>query len=92
MPLTPEQREQLENEVIMGTRAQTSYDNFISQFVEDKKALLYESFKTVSIRDADDILGIKRMCQVIDNLDGEILQIIETGRLAAITLAESPGP
>jgi len=87
--MTPQQRQQLLNEVQRGDKAQKAYDFFISGFIDSKKALLFDKFKTISIGQPDNILEIKRMVITIEQLDDEINSVINTGKMAAITLSQN---
>lgn len=81
-----EQYEQLENEVLRGQRAQRAYDEFIKEFVELKKVILFNNFCAVSINEPDKLMEARRLVTVIEDLEAHIITIINTGKMAAKTL------
>ena len=87
--MTPEQLDQLENEVIKGDKAKASYDSFIKNFVEAKRIVLFESFRALPLTDVDNLMEVKRMLAAVDTLETEILTIIETGKLATTALNQT---
>jgi len=82
-------KEQLDNERVLGNRAQHAYDQFIKPFIEDKRMTLFHAFQSVRISDTDDLMEIKRMLSAIDALDIEIRTVIDTGKLASESLKET---
>jgi len=86
--MTPEQRQQLLDEVQRGDKALKAYDFFIKDFIERKKSVLFDKFKTIGIEQTDNILEIKRMAITLDSMDVEITSLIDTGKMAAKTLAD----
>lgn len=90
-PLTPEQIEQLENEQVLGKRAKKVYEEYIKEFCQSKREVLFDSFRALPLTASDDLMEVKRMLYAIDTLEAEIVTQIETGKLATITLTD-PGP
>lgn len=84
------QREQLENEASIGRKANSSYVDFVGPFMEKKRQDLYNSFQIVSIENTDALTEVKRQLIVLNNLDQEIKNIIETGKLASQQLSQEP--
>ena len=83
------EQEQLENEQLLGNRAQRAYDEFIKPFIEDKRRILFEAFQAIRISDTDDLMEVKRMLSAIDALDIEIRTVIDTGKLASESLKQN---
>jgi hypothetical protein len=86
--LTEEQLEQLTNEQLLGGKAQRAYDEFIGPFIQEKKLVLFTSFCNLPLTDTDRLMEVKRMMFAIETLESEINNVIETGKLASITLNE----
>jgi len=84
------QREQLEQEQIVGRRANTAYDTFIKSFIQSKKDMLLESFVTCGIGEVETILEIKRTLYVLDALNIDIKTLIDTGKMASQSLNKEP--
>jgi len=82
--------DQLEQEQIIGRRAENAYNLFIEAFVEQKKNQLIESFLECPISNVDLILEIKRTVYVLDTLNTEINTIIQTGKMASQSLNQRP--
>ena len=80
---------QYKEEIQLGNAAKHAYDNFIGSFIQSKREVLFEAFKAISVTETDALIECKRQLMVIDTLDDEIKTIIETGRLAAISLNEN---
>lgn len=81
-----EQYEQLENEVLRGQRAQRAYDDFIKEFVDTKKAILFDNFCNINISEPEKLLEARRLVTVLEDLEASIVTIINTGKMAAKTL------
>ena len=81
---------QLEQEQVVGRRAENAYGLFIEAFITNKKAQLLESFTGCNISDVDIILEIKRTIYVLDILNAEIKTIIQTGKMASQSLNQKP--
>ena len=84
-----EQQEQLENEQIMGSAAEHSYNQFIKGFVDDKRASLFEAFRMLPLSAEIELMEIKRMLFAVDTLEQEIITVIQTGQMASKTLNEN---
>lgn len=83
--LTAEEN-QLQNEQIHGNKAKHAYNEFIKDFCEQKRVVLFDSFRQLNLTEEIAMMEIKRMLTAVDTLETEILTIIETGKLASITL------
>jgi len=81
-----EQYEQLENEVLRGQRAQRAYDEFIKEFVELKKVILFNNFCNIGVSETEKLQEARRLVTVIEDLEAHIITIINTGKMAAKTL------
>ena len=84
----PEEKEKLHNEQLLGNRAQIAYDQFIHQFIEDKRMSLFMAFSNLALSDTENLMEVKRMLFAIDALDTEILTVIDTGKMASMSLNE----
>ena len=78
--------DQFEREQTLGNRAKQSYDQFIKDFVETKRLALFNTFCGLHLTDETGLMEVKRMSYAIDTLESEILTLIETGKMASITL------
>jgi len=81
-----EQYEQLENEVLRGQRAQRAYDEFIKEFVELKKVILFNNFCSIGVSETEKLQEARRLVTVIEDLEAHIITIINTGKMATKTL------
>jgi broad specificity phosphatase PhoE len=88
MKHTPAEIEQYEREVDLGARAGRAYDDFIKEFVEEKREILFDNFRALPLTDETSLMEVKRMSYALDTLENEIKTVIETGRLAGISLSE----
>lgn len=88
MKLTEEQTDKLSIEQLLGGKAQKHYDEFIQNFCEQKRLSLFQSFSDLPLTDTENLMEIKRMLYAIDTLENEIMNVIETGKMASITLNE----
>jgi hypothetical protein len=80
------QEEQLQNEQLLGGKAQHAYDDFIRAFCNEKRQLLFDSFRQLPLTAELELMEIKRMLTAIDTLEGDILTVINTGKMASMTL------
>lgn len=83
-----EMLDRFKNEVSLGKKAEQAYNGFIKPFIEDRKVTLFESFCEASIGEPEVLMEAKRLVTVICDLDDEIQGVINTGKLAAKSLAE----
>lgn len=83
------QQEQLQNEQIAGGAALVSYQQFIKGFVDDKRASLFEAFRMLPITAELELMEVKRMLFAVDTLEQEIVNVIDTGKMASKTLADN---
>lgn len=87
--MTPEQeKDQLENERFTGNKASQSYNQFIRGFVEDKRKVLFEAFRDLPLTADVEIMEVKRMLYAVDTLEQDLLNIIDTGKMASKTLSD----
>lgn len=84
--MTPEEREQLELEQSRGSRAQNAYDGYIQNFCEEKRAVLFDAFRNLPLTAEADLMEVKRMLYAVDQLEIDITQQIETGKMASQAL------
>lgn len=78
--------EQLTHERAHGDRAQRAYNEFIKDFIQERKDVCFEAFKLTPILEVESILETKRLLMAIEALDGYIQEIINTGKLASTSL------
>tara|TARA_R110000803_G_scaffold98227_1_gene166376 strand:- start:107 stop:388 length:282 start_codon:yes stop_codon:yes gene_type:complete len=78
--------EQLQNEQMLGNSAQHAYDDFIREFCEAKREALFDSFRQLPLTAELEMMEVKRMLAAVDTLEGDILTVINTGKMASITL------
>ncbi len=86
--LTEKQKDQLSSEQLLGGKAQNSYDSFIQEFCEVKRLSLFDSFRNLPLTDTEHIMEVKRMLFAVDALESDILTVIDTGKMASMTLTE----
>ena len=86
--VTTEEEAKLQNEQLLGNRAQIAYDQFIHHFIEDKRMSLFMAFSNLALTDTENLMEVKRMLFAIDALDTEILTVIDTGKMASMSLNE----
>jgi len=84
--MTPEQKEQLENEQVIGTRANNAYEAYIKDFCEQKRMALFMAFSNLPLTAESEIMETKRMLYAIDTLENDIVSQIDTGKLASKSL------
>jgi len=85
--VSPEQKEQLENEQIKGSAAERVYNAYIKDFCEQKRMSLFMAFSNLPLTAEDQIMETKRMLYAIDTLESEIVSEIDTGKMASKALA-----
>lgn len=88
MALSEEQTDKLSIEQLVGGRAQRAYDEFIKDFCEEKRQALFIAFSNLPLTDTENLMEVKRMSYAVDTLETDIKTVIETGRMASITLNE----
>lgn len=88
MNLTEEQLDKLSLEQLRGGKAQRAYDEFIGPFIQEKKLVLFSSFCDLPLTAEHELMEVKRMMFAIETLEREINNVIETGKMASITLNE----
>jgi len=87
--ITEEQREQLENEQIIGRKAKSTYEAYIKDFVTNKRQSLFMAFSELPLSAEKELMEVKRMLFAIDTLEAEIVSQIDTGRMATQVLEEA---
>ena len=86
--ISEELKDQLTVEQLQGGKAQIAYDQFIKGFCEQKRIALFNSFSHLPLSDTENLVEVKRMLYAVDALETEILTVIDTGKMASITLNE----
>lgn len=87
--ITEEQREQLENEQVLGRKAKSNYESYIKDFVTTKRQSLFMAFSELPLSAEKELMEVKRMLFAIDTLEAEIVSQIDTGRMATQVLEEA---
>lgn len=82
------ERDVLKKEQKVGREAETANKRFIQPFIEEKRLVLFEAFQVESISNVDGLLEIKRQLMAINALEDEIKTKIDTGNMAAKSLAD----
>lgn len=88
MKISPKEQEQLSNEQLRGGKAQSAYDDFIKDFCEEKRQILFQNFSDLPLSDTENLMEVKRMLFAVDTLEADIKTVIETGTMASLTLNE----
>jgi|WetSurSiteA1Bulk_404760.scaffolds.fasta_scaffold331114_2 hypothetical protein len=83
---TDEQLVQLSAEVERGKKASKAYDLFLKDYIASKREQLFQAFKDVPLTDPQTLLDIKRLDLAWIAVENEIVSIMETARLASISL------
>lgn len=84
--MTPEVKDKLEEEQIVGNNAQRAYNAYIKDFCEQKRLVLFEAFAQLPLSAEAELMETKRMLYAIDTLEMEITTQIDTGKMATIAL------
>lgn len=80
------EEEQLNQEQVRGNAAQHAYDQFIKNFVEDKRQVLFDSFRALPLTAELELMEVKRMLYAVDTLETDIMTVIQTGKMASMAL------
>lgn len=86
----PPQPTDLAEQVAKGHRAKQAYDGYIAGFVEKYKGHLLNHFLQVHSGDMDTIMEIKRLLTALATMEQEVLNDIDSGRMAEKQLATDP--
>ena len=86
--MSPEQQEQLEREQFRGAAAERTYNGYIKDFCEQKRLVLFESFRNLPLTATDELMEVKRMLYAVDTLETEVLMEIKTGEMATQALSK----
>ena len=79
----------LEEEKALGRKAQQAYDSFIGPFIEGRKQLLFDAFEAVPANDTEQLQNIKLMSLALSSLDSEIIELINSGKMASESLKKN---
>ena len=80
--------EQLLDEISLGDRARHAYESYVKEYIEQVNLNLFNEFSSSSVENIDRVLEIKRLQSAVKGLETSILQDIETGKLALISLEQ----
>lgn len=81
-----EETVKLEREVALGAEYEMVYNNYIKPFIEEKEAVLFEQFKDTNVLKTDELQAIKLQATAIRSLASHFTSVIQTGKMARITL------
>ena len=84
--MTPEIKDKLENEQILGNNAKRAYEGYIKEFCEAKRMSLFMTFSELPLSADKELMETKRMLFAIDTLELEITTQIDTGKMATMAL------
>lgn len=85
--VTTKEQEQYANEQLLGNKAQHSYDSFIKGYIDSRQKNLFQAFRDLKLTQEKEIMEVKRMLFAIDDLEIEIKNVIDTGKMASIEIA-----
>jgi len=85
--MSNEARKRYDTEVALGKKAENAYSIFIEGFLKKKREELYDSFCNASMEKPEVILEAKRLALALNIIEEEIKTLINTGNLAAKSLA-----
>ena len=86
--MSPEQKEQLENEQFKGAAAERTYNSYVKEFCEQKRLALFDAFRNLPLTATDELMEVKRMLYAVDTLETEVLMEIKTGEMASEALSK----
>ena len=86
--MTPEELDRLRSEETKGHNAEKAYEQFIGPFVIEKRLVLFEAFKEISVENEKALMECKRQLLAIESLNDDITTIIDTGKMARKSIAE----
>ncbi|RKY42337.1 MAG: hypothetical protein DRP85_03360 [Candidatus Makaraimicrobium thalassicum] len=82
------EREIYNVELLLAGRASKAYELFFKDFLEKKRATLFEAFQSLGNTDSGGLMEVKRMLHTLNSLEEEINTIINSGKLAQKSLEE----
>lgn len=77
---------QFDQEVHMGTQAKTAYTTFVEGYIASKRLTLFQNFIESGDSTPETLLRMKQMSTILNDMESEILNVIETGLLAQLSL------
>ena len=80
--MNEEHLEIIEREIEYGKKANTAYDLYIKDFIDDARNRIFEAFEELNISDTDGLLQLKLMQSSIKALEDSVLSDIESKKLA----------
>lgn len=83
-----QENDQLLTELSLGHDAERTYNKFIKPFIDQKKVILFKSFQDLPASQKEDLIEVRRMLDTVNTFEREILTIIETGKMAAKSIAD----
>jgi len=70
----------------LGSKANSANELFIKQFIANKRVVLFDKFVSIPINETESLLEIKRMLTLLGALELEVQAIIDSGKLANLTM------
>jgi len=89
--MNKEQISQLTEEVRLANIAKHAYESYIKQHIEISRANIHASFAACDIGDIETMKNLKCLLAAIDGLELSVLNDIDTGNMANITLEKDNG-
>lgn len=77
---------QYDKEIEMGAKAKTAYNLFIEGYITSKRLALFQNFTESGDSSPETLLHMKQMSVILNDMESEILNVIETGNLAALSV------
>ena len=83
--------DKLEFDSQLGEKASYAYNQFIKDFIVHKKQVLFDTMADIPVSDIESLQEVKRHLTVLNSLEVEIQDIIQTGKWADSALKEKLG-
>lgn len=78
--------DKLNEEVVKAADVKRAKELFLDKYLKAKREALFSNFTDPTITDSNTLILIKTMAVVLDQMESEINNIMDTGKLAKITL------
>jgi len=87
-PLEPDEQEQLEKEVEETHEVKRLKSKFLDTFFENKKRQIFEAMKELPLGAVDDLNAMHMMLKSIIALESEVNTVMNTGKMAEMSLQQ----
>lgn len=78
-----------ELEIALAEKAERMRKNLLGEYFRSKRELLFQNFIECDARDIETLRDIKSKTDALDDLEADIQNIIDGGKMAQASLAES---